>query len=85
MATRNRQTADAQTDETPEPTYKVVAPLVIVKNPENGNKDQYLYAGAGVPSYVRDEDLKRLLAEKLIAKTAEASGSPDTTPDEQPS
>lgn len=44
--------------------YRVKAPLVIVKDEDR--KDQYLYEGATLPSYVKGDDLKRLQEEGLV-------------------
>lgn len=64
-------------------TYVVVAALAIVRNPEQGNRQEYLYQGAPVPDYVGADDLKRLEEEKFIASTsvAEKAGvTPISTP-----
>lgn len=56
-------------------SYVVKAPLIIVTNPENGDRDAYLYQGAPVPSFVSEERLASLEADDLIEKAAEAADS----------
>lgn len=46
--------------------YRVVAPLVITKNPDGS--DRYLYQGAVLPDFVGDDEVKRLVDEKFVEK-----------------
>ncbi len=66
-------------------TYSVVAPLVVVRNSEQGGRHEYLYQGALVPGYVSAEDVQRLQTDGLIAPVAGAlhlGVTPATSPDQ---
>jgi hypothetical protein len=66
-------------------SYVVTAPLAIVRNSEQGGRQEYLYQGAPVPSYVSSDEVKRLADAGLIAggndDDAKAT-TPATTPDQ---
>lgn len=66
--------------------YQVVAPLVITKNTDGS--DLYLYFGSALPSFVSDEEVKRLsdggFVKKLgsvAAKDALADAAPEVPGD----
>lgn len=68
-----------------ETTYIVTAPLVVLRNPEQGGRQEYVYGGSPLPSFVTGEDRKRLVDEGHVATqgAAEKDGvTPITTPDE---
>lgn len=54
-------------------SYVVVAPLVITKK-EDG-QDLYLYEGAVLPDFVKDDEAKRLLDEKYVLEASEAAAA----------
>lgn len=62
-------------------THVVTAPLVIVRD-ETGAQ-QYHYRDAVLPSYVKTADLKRLVAEGLVARL-EAPLEPTPQPPLEP-
>jgi hypothetical protein len=63
--------------------YVVTAPLAVVRNTEHGGRQEYLYQGAPVPSYVSSDEVKRLSDDGLIASTGDAeSVTPATSPDQ---
>lgn len=62
-------------------TYTVSSPLVIVRNPEQGGRQEYLYQGSPLPGYVTDAERDLLLADGHL--TSDSAGlTPVTTPDE---
>lgn len=48
-------------------SYIVTSPLVIVRNPEQSNRDEYLYEGAPLPSFVTGDPLTTLVADGHVA------------------
>lgn len=58
-------------------SYVVMAPLAVVRNSEQGGRQEYLYQGAPVPSYVASDEVKRLLDDGFIAAVGDAE---DVTP-----
>lgn len=66
-------------------SYTVTAPLAIVRNSQQGGRQEYLYQGSVLPSYVDAEELKRLLDGDLVAETSQAESdgvTPITSPDQ---
>lgn len=66
-------------------TYTVTAPLAIVRNSEQGGRQEYVYQGSPLPSYVSGEEVQRLLDADLIAEVGQAEEdgvTPVTTSDQ---
>jgi hypothetical protein len=66
-------------------TYTVTAPLAVVRNSEQGGRQEYLYQGSPVPSYVSAEEIKRLVDDGLVSKhddAEEAGVTPASSPDQ---
>lgn len=66
-------------------TYTVTAPLAIVRNTQQGGRQEYLYQGSVLPGYVSSEEAERLVEAGLVASQSdaeEAGVTPATSPDQ---
>lgn len=64
-------------------SYVVTSPLVIVRNPEQGNRHEYLYEGAPLPSFVEGDALAGLKTDGHIAEVVEVV-QPEAEPEKKP-
>lgn len=63
-------------------TYTVTSPVVVLRNPEQGGRQEYVYQGSVLPSFVTGDDVTRLLDEGHIAEVGATLVTPISTPDQ---